>query len=199
VSRFLTVEDWITQRLPAFLDGNPLNAIFVSYNSVGDFKPGQQETRKSGLKVIVQNGYVDPSPFALGLLLSGDFSLMRLGAQTMDDAANAAQQAAEKGLDAILPTVVEQSNVLLVIYAGLSAFRASVDYARSFRQKISAAKITVLTCDCNLRMKSDTLLPLQQSGEINDVVVTPDCGGRYQMAKMLQALIDSWPAAVPIA
>ncbi len=104
------------------------------------------------------------------------------------------QQAQDKASAQMVETLsAPPENFLAVVYAGLSAFEGPLEHAKKMREASPSAHIVVLTCDCDFEFKWIKLGPLCEQGVINEVVVTPWCGGVTAMSNMLTALINTWP------
>ena len=82
---------------------------------------------------------------------------------------------------------------LAVVYAGLSAFQESLDYARKIRKSNPQCKVVVLTCDCDPRMKELVLAKALENGEIDEAIMTSECGGYYGMREILDGFVAAWP------
>ena len=191
---FSSVQQWASVGVPAIVGkSTTLDALFVSYNMVGNRRPGAQGTGKQGLRVLVQNGYADPSQLARTIFAFGDSpEVVSRGVRLMETAAKIGQRTVEDG---VAETLAENKseNILLVLYAGLSAFAESVRFARTFKSQHPTAHIVVLTCDCDFGEKARTLLHLRELGQVNDLVVTGKCGGEEDMDHMLRAVVKAWP------
>lgn len=185
-SPFLSVGGFISFRVPSIISGKSLNAIFASYNRVGNYYSGRQDTGKNGLNVFVQNGY------AITALLASELEGMSIE-RAMADAARTGQQIVDSELNEIPSNIESGTNTLLIIYGGLNAFGLCLSSIHAFRRKNPQATIVILTCDCDIDSKTPILHRIQTMGDVNDVIVTPYCGGQDQMGQILDALISGWP------
>ena len=92
----------------------------------------------------------------------------------MDEEARSAQAEMESSLKI---KTTEDSSFLAVVYAGLSAFNEAVEFARKIKNDNPAAKVVIVTCDCDLNHKARGLVPMLQDKELDAVVITSGCGG----------------------
>lgn len=183
--------------LPELAGGEKeLNAIFVTYNEVSDHEDGPVNTGKSGLNIIVQSGNLRYSEFSgtalVAGLATGNPFLAQAGGYAMDEEGCLAQSKVKAKTEEHL-TKLNNKNLLAVVYAGLSAFQESFVYAREIRKSNPQAKVVVLTCNCDQRNKEQVLDDAIKNREINDAVMTWECGGRNGMRAILEGLIASWP------
>lgn len=197
MARLLGVEDFLKSIVPVLVNNKKsLSALFVSYNRIGEYEDGPVETDKEGLKVIIQNGYRLESPLAFAMIRSGDDELMSIGHQTFYDEGHIAQMNLERKMARVdLTKESGVADVLVVIYAGLRAFKETLAYAGDIREQCPDSTIVILTCDCDIYQKERSLDPLIASGEIDHVVTTESCGGRDASRKMVEGLIAAWPSA----
>lgn len=194
---YRSVQDFNAQRLPEILAGRDrLQALFATYNRVGGHESGPVKTGYPDLGITVQNGDLRVSNgVVFGLILGsapqsdehreiGQLAVAELHAEGED---------VQRTLEGRIALPAETDELLTVIYAGLSAFDGAVSFARRLRREGPKRLVVVLTCDCNLREKLRDLDPLQQAGEITEVLVSRECGGHGDMARILDALIAAWP------
>ena len=169
---FVTMNCFIRMGLGTLIAGaRKLHVVFATYKRVPGYPTGPVATGKDGLTIQVQDGN---NPAVSG-------------------AEEAAQAVVEESLEI---EARSDATLLVVIYAGLSAFDQGVDFARKVKEDHPAAKVVILTCDCDLTWKSRKLTPLLENKELDAVVVTDECGGRGAMRDILKAVIASWPVPV---
>lgn len=191
---FTNTDDFLAVGLPTILAGvKKLNVLFATYNNVAGYESGPVETGKEGLAIQISDGDLEYSPVA-DLVFSGDLMLAKIGARAMDEEARAAQAELESALKI---NAAEDTSFLAVIYAGLSAFDEAVEFARKIKEDNPAAKVVVVTCDCDLNRKARVLFPMLQAKELDAVVATSECGGRATMCDILEKVVNDWPANPP--
>ncbi|MBI4280954.1 hypothetical protein HY628_02040 [Candidatus Uhrbacteria bacterium] len=199
---FYSVEDFVRERLPELIVGKPwLHAVFATYNAVEGYGNGAVETDKSGLTVIVRSGGFNYSfGTLLGLtsaVMAGPFDpagreMGRLAGDQMRDEANIAFASIAPGVAGEVRHQ-DQANTLLVIYAGLTVFRESIDLARGLRQGAHGVTVVVVSCLCDRRVKEEELRSLLEAGDLAAVVFSHECGARGAMSDILRALMAAWP------
>lgn len=197
---FQTVKSFISDEIPRLVrDKRQMTALFATYNAVDGYSNGLVAHGKNGLTIRVQNGDVSYSDKASVAVLVGAFGgpsnsaalrLGMIGCDMMKIEADAAQEKVEQALT-VGPSI-DDDNVLAVVYAGLSAFGATVDFARSLRRQYPQATLVVLTCDCDLTSKRFELERLMEQGAIHHAIATSECGGRNSMRQLLEALVAAW-------
>jgi hypothetical protein len=187
-------DDFLAVGLPTILAGiKRLNVLFATYNNVAGYRSGPVETGKDGLAIQVQNGDLEYSSRA-NLVHSSDIMTAMIGSRAMDEEARAAQSGLESSLEI---EATEDASFLAVVYAGLSAFDEALAFARKIKQNNPAAKVVLVTCDCDLNRKARVLVPTLQDKELDAVVVTSGCGGRATMCDILEKIVNDWPANPP--
>ena len=200
---FLSPDAFLRERLPEILGGKTtLGALFATYNEVAGHPSGSVTTRKPGLTVLVQNGSLQYSEASYAALCFGEWNLGNpvgdaigmMGIDMQHREACVAQASVVQRLGGVR-TALGDAPVLSVIYAGLSAFDESVDFARALRKDIPQAHIVVVTCTCDGDQKMPTLRRAIDAGEIEDAVFTDGCGGYGTMRDILDTLITAWPAS----
>jgi hypothetical protein len=192
---FTNTTDFLTVGLPTVLAGiKRLDVLSVTYNNVAGYESGPVETGKEGLGIQVQNGNLHYSPLT-DLVYSGNLMVARIGSEAMDEEARAAQVELESSLRI---GTTEDASFLAVVYAGLSAFDEAVAFARKVKKDNPAAKVAVVTCDCDLTRKARSLVPMLRDKELDAVVVTSECGGRATMRDILQKIVSDWPSPEPV-
>lgn len=177
-------------------DQTELCAIFTTYQKVAHYKSGPVDTDgRSGLNIIVNNGNYNYSMTAFVALLMGkmfgDHNLASISENVLRKDALEALNRATKNNEELVQLI--NKNLLVVVYAGVSAFSESFDYACRIHEFNPRAKIIVLTCDCDEYNKVRVLNCAIEDGKITDAVVTLECGGRDSMKRILEGLIASWP------
>lgn len=191
-----TVEEFVNALPNLVNDQEELDAIFVTYNSVNGYPAGRVNTEKAGLNIVVRSGNLEYSPMTLLALGAGialaDTELANSGSDRMEHEAHTALANVKDRTKEELAKL-ENKSFLAVIYAGLSAFTKSLDYAREVRKSHPTAKVFVLTCDCDIRTKAPILDAAITCGEINDAIITSKCGGYDSMRKILEKLVTTWP------
>ncbi len=176
--------------LPSILSGkSSLNAIFSTYNSVGNYKSGPMNVLKPGLQIVISNGKrdEDKTAFASAIMASASGILSRMEASNEIEriaCTEAAVKVQEKFSDL-------SGNVFAAVYAGVNAPEESLEFVKKIRRVSPTAYVVVVTCDCGMQYKQ-TLFKAN-SKIIDILVVTPICGGRTTMGSILDALIDLWP------
>lgn len=178
-------DDFVKNTLPGLLAGKAtLRCHFVTYRYITDFPAGEVAVDKPGLSIHVSEGG-DTSFIATAfLLVKGD------------------PRAIEQESAAQLEVAVDRSSLpqndepfMLVVYAGLTAFRETLDFIQDVRKRSPSAQIVAMSCDCDPRAKSMSLEPLLKDGTINAVTWCHVCGGRDDMAKVLRGVIEHWQPA----
>jgi hypothetical protein len=191
---FTDIGSFLGTGIPALIAGIKPNerayVLLANYNCVGSYESGPVATGKQGLMIEVQNGNLKYSPTA-DLIYAFPSPICAIGAEAMDAEAGAAQAIVESA------TKIEQPEAdtafIAVVYAGLSAFGKAVNFARKIKQDKPAAKVVVLTCDCDLRAKEDILRSMLQSHDLEAVIVDHECGGRGAMRDILREFVRVWP------
>ncbi len=190
--------------LPELLMGlTRLNILAVTYNNVTGFKNGPADSGKPGLTVTVQNGDLHYSPesgeIALALMMTPGLENSQLGnalgeqmAGMMDREARLAQAQLERRISSDI--ITDDVPTLALVYAGLSAFKEAVNFARKLKADHPNAILVILTCDCEEGPKERELGQLIEQGIVNLAVVTGECGGRDTMEGLLRAMIEQWGA-----
>lgn len=92
-------------------------------------------------------------------------------------------------------SVLNNSDQLIVVYAGISGFQEFFDYACVLKRDFPQATVVVLTCDCHIARKEKILDDSIVAREIDYAVYTENCGGRRSMSDILKMLIFLWPQA----
>ncbi len=188
---FTNVPDFISSGLATLVeDHDRLHSLFATYNNVRGYGSGKVDSGVDSLTIQVQNGNLEYSPF---ILLGFVPELTGLAARVMVEEGRQVQSDLENSLDlGVQEEALGNSTFLAIVYAGLSAFRESVDMARKIKTDKPKAKVVVLTCNCKLFEKKYTLNPMLADGILEAVVVTPECGGREDMKIILESLISIW-------
>jgi hypothetical protein len=191
---FTNTDDFLVVGLGTILAGvKRLNVLFATYNNVAGYKSGPVATRKEGLAIQVQNGDLHYSSLTDLVYLLGT-PLAKIGSEAIKEEARAAQSELESLLNI---ETAEDASFLAVVYAGLSAFDEAVAFARKVKKDNPAAKVVVVTCDCDLNNKARVLFPMLERREIEAAVVTSECGGRGTMRDILEKIVNDWPANPP--
>lgn len=198
-----TVQEFVAKGLDKVVDTTqPIHATFVTYKNVRGYHTGFVDTDKPGLEIRVENGHVSYDfgdivmtniAFAAGNLALAD-NILEEG---MRKPATSAQSVINAGLGNSL--VDDKQQTLFVVYVGLMAFTEAMTLTKSMREKVPHSKIVALTCDCSLGMKEPKLKATIDDGQIDAFVVTPACGGRSDMRKILDGLVDAWPEEMKAA
>jgi hypothetical protein len=181
--------------LPNVVDvGSPLSAIFATYNSVHGFDSGVVNTGKNTLQVRIQSGGFSFSPAALALL---GVAMMKSDYVLMHDLTENIRHGAERVQDRVVSLTVEPIEsagpLLVVVYAGYTAFKRAFEFARTIRANVPTAKIVVLTCDCDFASKERALHAAMDAGEITGYIKGAWCGGFGEMGELVEGLISFWP------
>lgn len=183
-------------------DKQSLQAVFMTYKTIAGYPSGAVIDSLPGLKIEVRSSnssfeLVDQAFAFAGLqaLVRGDIN----SAEAFDRMGDAESRQAQKVVGVSAPIIENNKTVLLVIYAGLSAFEEALAFARSFKKRYENGFVVVLTCDCDLKRKMEELNRLVEQGDITRVVVTSECGGRGPMAKMIEGLIGAWSSKGSVA
>lgn len=192
-------DDFIANTLPAIIAGKKaLTALFVTYKTVGRHPSGEVLSDKPGLKMVVKSGNHDTySMQTITSLTLGLFPGNKVSRAMGDSLFKAEGHAAMSKLRASLNDLEPETSgqVLVILYAGLSAFDEAVDYAKELRTRFSNLTIVVVTCDCDVNGKMKKLQPLLNNHSIDHVAVTHRCGGQMEMGEILDSLAEQWPAA----
>ncbi len=172
-----------------------LQAVFMTYKTITGYPNGTIIDSLPGLRLEVRSSnssfeLVDQAFAFAGLqaLAQGDIN----SAEAFGRMGDAESRQAQKVVGVSAPIIEDSERVLLVIYAGLSAFEEALAFARSFKMMHKNGSVVVLTCDCDVKRKMKDLNRLVEQGEIANVVVTSECGGRGAMRKMIEGLISAW-------
>jgi hypothetical protein len=173
-----------------------LHVLFSTYNCVAGYGDGPVNTGKEGLTIEVRNGDLEYSPVA-DLVYALGTPLAAIGAAAMEEDARDAEATLEAAIAIEAIESKDNGTLIVVVYAGLSAFDEAVAFARRIKQSQPGAKVVVVTCNCDLRYKEPVLEPMLQDKELEAVVVTPECGGRGTMRDILEGFVAAWPNNVP--
>ena len=183
--------DFVSGGIKPLIDGvRKLHVLFATYNTVAGYRSGPVQTGRDGLTIQVQNGNLVYSPLTDLIWLGPHDPLGKLGAQIMDAEGRAAQKMVESSLQI---ETGESAEFIAVIYAGLSAFDEALAMGRKIKAERPKSKVVIVTCDCAIERKAQTLNPLLQNKEIEAVVVTNTCGGRQTMRSILDGVMSQWP------
>lgn len=186
--------DFLVSGLRPYLEGTQrLHVLFATYNNVRMHESGPVETLKDGLTIQVQNGNLDYSTFAVFGPLSSNFAVSRLALDQGDVEARAAERAMKSSLSLERE---ENAPLLAFVYAGASAFREAFDTAAGIKRDNPGSRVVVLTCDCNLEWKEHDMQPRISDGEIDQMIVTRECGGRDGMRLILDSVVEQWQPPV---
>jgi hypothetical protein len=192
---FMDLADFVSTNIPALIAGmEKLSVLFVTYNEVNGYESGLVDTKKDRLTIQVQSGNLHYSPLTTSLVWAIGTPLAEIGSAAMDDEAREAQEAVEASIKI---EVQEDTAFVAVVYAGLSAFDEALLFGRKIRQDNPAAKVVIVTCDCDPGRKRRVLVPMLETGELAAVIETYECGGREAMRKILLGFIEAWPSTVP--
>lgn len=196
----ISVEEFISRRIPEIVaEGRRgLNALFCTYNSVHGLQSGRLQTSKPGLSVQIHAGGAFPDwrnflVSTIAFQFGDQETLSSLQEQANVDSC-ASQKSVESTAGKALEGIPQDEGVLVVIYAGLRAFNETIRYISNLYLQLPRAVIVVLTCTCELSRKEEQLRGLVSSRVISDVLITKDCGGHQDMAQIVRALVDKWPA-----
>lgn len=192
---FTNEADFVATGINALIaNTDRLHVLFATYNNVAHYESGPVDTKNDCLTIQVQNGDLDYSPITDLVYLLGT-PLAAVGGAAMEEEARDAQSALEASL-----AIEYKENTLFiaVVYAGLSAFDEALDFARSVKKDQPAAKVVIVTCNCDLGHKDRVLEPLLQSKELDAVIVTYECGGRATMRDVLEGFMAAWPKDAPV-
>lgn len=193
--------------LPSLLAGlTRVHALFVTYNSVDGYAPGKVAVPKEGLTVEIHCGnleYVSASMMMVKMADSAmvDYSmkkrddLKRAGTDAMFAQAAGAQQAVERAVQKSITTAGQDMTILAVVYVGIGAYHEAVAYIERLHDDFPGCKVLVVSCNCRLDLKRPKFEELLAAGRIDQVMITPECGGEKTMAQVLEALINLWPVA----
>ena len=197
-SVFISKKEFIGLLPKIIQDKKDLRALFCTYSAIRDYPRGEVQTNKKGLYITVSSDSesgviarlrdtVSSTPLGLqGPISSPTMKGMFLAGEKQS-------QVEECFLEEKAGDFYMSKNILFVVYMGLNAFDATVDFLYFLRENYSHAKIITLTCDCNRKYKENITSKLHKEGIIDVSVITNLCGGRSVMQEMLRALIDAWP------
>ncbi len=191
-------DQFISDILPNVIrNKKTLRAIFVSYNGIGSYEDGLLATPgKQGLQITLSHGRHDDRPpfdllFGATAMARADMEMMATYLEREETIGAQAQAQVENKIARNIDT---DTNILLVSYMGLSAFDACLKFLQQFRQDVPRAFIVGVTCDCDKQRKLDTLASRKNEQNVLDsLIITPHCGGRWEMEQLLEALIEQWP------
>lgn len=196
---FVELKDFLENGITKFIEGKDnLHVLFATYNSVDRYENGPISTGKSGLTIQVQNGNLCYSRTTIGMAfaslaipkLTQDHQIVRQLASDMNQEAQTAQAELYSHLEAGVPG--NNTPLLAIIYGGLSAFDDAVTMAQNIKRDNPNTSVILTTCDCMLNEKESKLQPLLANQEIQEVVVTPFCGGRNMMREILETIMAKW-------
>jgi hypothetical protein len=181
------VPGFINSRLAELSSPSNLYALFASYNDIPNYI-GAITSSRADLDIVVQEGYliaaIDVATMGLVALSAGDFDTAALASEHLRSEGREAQASLEKKVSQI-PL---DRPVLVVIYAGLSAWQESLDFATTIKAQNDRATIVVVTCDCRLDKKIPVFQQLLAESKIDDVVVDSQCGGRRAMSEIIKSM-----------
>jgi hypothetical protein len=188
---FTDLETFVREELPRINADRPkLRAIFATYNSVAGYDSGPVWAA-GGLTVQVANGGLPP-PVGLMFAMIADPSGGAAAEFRKDYARQgAASQGAVESQIAELGDLGDGDDILAVVYAGVTAFQQSVEFVLELRRRAPQAVIVLVTCSCGSDRKQRWLQPIMESGIIDSVIETPECGGERTMGALLDTLIAS--------
>ncbi len=173
-----------TQTLPSLLAGKQqYSALFSTYREVAESANGYGPTGKPGLEVTIRTGGL--AAYTIEPRLGP-----RAEVRAMELQATLAQLAVEQ----VAGDIAAQKYDLVVVYLGLTAFEPALRFVRLLRRALPKARLVTLTCDCNVREKSERLAKPFADNTIDFAVVTPRCGGEEDMRDLVDALVTAWPA-----
>ncbi len=173
-----------------------LEALFVTYNTVGGFEDGIVPGTPEGLTVKVHAGGAFPSLSGAIILAHahsvGDHKLADATIDSMRADAAGYQHEVCAEVQKDLPLATGGENVLVVAYAGLSAFESAIECVREYREKLPKCEVAVLACDCDHREKARQLSALVAEKVVTYPVLTSNCGGRSDMGAIARTLMAAW-------
>ncbi|MBP9869856.1 hypothetical protein KBC59_04860 [Patescibacteria group bacterium] len=77
-------------------------------------------------------------------------------------------------------------------YFGRRGKSEPIEAALEF-QRAHGAKVVLVACDCDWRKKLELTAEHILKGEIQDIVFGPLCGGEFDLPRIRDAIIRSWP------
>lgn len=183
---FTDPDTFVREELPRISANKPaLRAIFATYNSVAGYDSGSIWFNE--LRVQIATGDLPPPAGLLFAAMAGDAAIADYRKE-YDRQGAAAQDAVEAQI-AELGDLSQETDVLAVVYAGVTAFQQSVAFVLDLRRQAPQAVIVLVTCGCGSDRKRQWLQPIIDSGIIDSVIETPECGGERTMGAILDALI----------
>lgn len=186
---FQSVEQFVEQEIPNLLNGKKkLTAVFATYNDVYGYSNGSVDTSCDDLNVTVVQGQPNgPSINAFmrvySAIAGGDYNASEAHAENED-----AQSTVEERFGSVSRQI--NDDLLVVMYAGLTAFKKTVDFACKLHGPHTT--VVILTCDCDSRRKGHALMPFLKSGVLHSVIETYQCGGASPMGEILDGLVAAW-------
>lgn len=170
------------------------NIIISTYNRVSGYDEGIVDTSKKNLSAhIFTGGLMEAGSFdeAVTGFMTTDWELKEAIVNKVKDEAIEIQKKGASEVEKYLKDKKE-GQLVFITYAGLNGYRENVDHAIKIKKEFPHALIFILTCDCIQEDKEKELLPLVKDGIINDLIVSPYCGGRGDLQKMLDGIIEHW-------
>jgi hypothetical protein len=161
-----------------------MNIFFATYTQIYNYSNGIVNTRKKDLQIVVQKGELKYSSATM-LVFSPDIRTKIVATDMMVSEAEEAQRH--------LATVPKGDNLLVIVYSGLSAFSVSIKMINEIKRDNPNARIIATTCNCDLRIKKDSLNPLIEQKIIEAVVHFSECGGKNAMGEILQKFVEIFP------
>ncbi len=186
------INQFLNGGLKAYLPNEaPLQVIFWSTRGLSSHKAGKVETNKDNLSIEVFGDFNLPSFVALDLMVFGrainDDELSDIGVEIMQDEALVQH---DKTVSSFQEKFEVSAELLFFVYISLSAFEADIENILQIEKTYPNAQIIALTCDCDQSIKEKKLQPLIDNGSIDEVVVTPYCGGQSSMSTILDKVIE---------
>lgn len=93
-------------------------------------------------------------------------------------------------------TLEKQSSddgVFLVAYVGFHGLFACIESIQAIKADNPDLRIITVACDCNAMAKRHLVEPLIESGQIEALLIDPECGGLMRMRHVLDGFREKWP------
>ncbi len=190
-----TFEDEIL-RVKETLNGEKVQILFTTYNTVFDYPTGRVDTGKDDLEIYVENGNMPRDLMTvIGLAMEVNYPFDPIARAMGRQATGRMKQdgeEAQKKVSAQVVRVLDRSkeDVIIVAYVGVSGFVPALEFIKRVSEEYPLAKIIAVSCDCN---NPRDFMP--HGKEIDSLVMTSECGGRRAMKAILEGFRKAWQPA----
>lgn len=182
---------FIEEVLPANLEGEgPLQVYISTYNYVSDYPSGPAPCRDPMRQLVVYSGPEQRlSDSIRGLIGFADAPMTELvPLLRAEEARCTISQAVVEDQIRMTAATLLICRLLFICYGGFSAIGRVIEYLKEVRATFPHATVICLTCDCDSQRKLRQLQPKLDTGEINHVIMSPNCGGYYDLRAIADAI-----------